>query len=151
MEQPKGFNVAGQEKNVYQLKKALYGLKHVSRTLYSRIDAYLENLGFERSLTESTLYIKEVDAKVLVVPLYIDDLLITGSNKELIDKFKEKMMAIFEMTNLGRMIYFLGMQIFQKQNEIFLCHHKYTKVTQEIKHGRVQAYCNSNESEGEVL
>jgi len=77
MEQPKGFNVAGQEKNVYQLKKALYGLKHVSRTWYSRIDAYLENLGFERSLTESTLYIKEVDAKVLVVPLYIDGLLIT--------------------------------------------------------------------------
>jgi hypothetical protein len=55
----------------------LNGLKHVSRTWYSRIDAYLENLGFERSLTESTLYIKEVDAKVLVVPLYIDDLLIT--------------------------------------------------------------------------
>jgi len=61
------------------------------------------------------------------------------------------MMAIFEMTNLERMIFFIGMQIFQKQNEIFLCHHKYTKKTQEIQHGKVQAYCNSYESEGEVL
>jgi len=58
VEQPEGFFVAGQENQVYQLKKVLYGLKQAPRSWYNRIDAYLQNLGFIRSLTKSTLYIK---------------------------------------------------------------------------------------------
>jgi len=54
-------------------------------------------------------------------------LLITGSCREQIDKFKEEMESVFEMTDLGGMTFFLGIQIFQKQNEIFLCQHKYAK------------------------
>jgi hypothetical protein len=121
VEQPEGFSVAGQENQVYQLKKALYGLKQAPRSWYSRIDAYLQNLGFTRSLSESTLYVKGAEGQILVVSLYVDDLLITGSCREQIDKFKEEMKSVFEMTDLGGMTFFLGMQIFQKQNEIFLC------------------------------
>ena len=85
------------------------------------------NLGFEKSLSESTLYIKKADDEILVVSLYVDDLLITGSSKELIGKFKEEMKCVFQMTDLGRMTFFLGMQVHQKQNEIFLSQHKYAK------------------------
>jgi len=112
VKQHEGFSIARQEKKVYQIKKALYDLKQAQGTWYSRINAYLENLGFERSLSESTLYIKEVDGQILVVSLFIDDLLIKGSNKELTDKFKEEMKVVFEMINLGRMTFFFGMQIF---------------------------------------
>jgi hypothetical protein len=87
----------------------------------------LQNLGFIRSLSESTLYVKGAEGQILVVSLYVDDLLITGSCREQIDKFKEEMKSAFEMIDLGGMTFFLGMQIFQKQNEIFMCQHKYTK------------------------
>jgi hypothetical protein len=100
VEQPEGFSVAGQENQVYQLKKALYGLKQAPRSWYSRIDAYLQNLGFTRSLSESTLYVKGAEGQILVVSLYVDDLLITGSCREQIDKFKEEMKSVFEMTDL---------------------------------------------------
>jgi len=116
VEQPEGFSVAGQENQVYQLKKALYGLKQAPRNWYSRIDAYLQNLGFTRSLSESTLYVKKAEGQILVVSLYVDDLLITGSCREQIDyvddllitgscreqidKFKEEMKSVFEMTDL---------------------------------------------------
>jgi hypothetical protein len=109
VKQHEGFSIARQEKKVYQIKKALYDLKQGPGTWYSRINAYFENLGFERSLSESTLYIKEVYGQILVVSLYIDDLLIKGSNKELIDKFKEEMKVVFEMINLRRMTFFFGM------------------------------------------
>ena len=127
VEQPEGFVFQGQEEKVYRLKKALYDLKQAPRSQYSRIDSHLVNLGFEKSPSESTLYIKKVDDEILVVFLYVDDLLVRGSSKELIDKFKEEMKDVFEMTDLGRMTFFLGMQVHQKQNEIFLCQHIYAK------------------------
>ena len=125
VEQPEGFVVQGQEEKVYRLRKALYGLKQAPRSWYSRIDAHLVNLGFKKSLSESTLYVKKTDGEMLVVSLYVDDLLVSGSSGEHIDKFKEEMKDAFEMTDLGRMTFFLGMQVDQKQNEIFLCQEKY--------------------------
>ncbi|KAA3481349.1 Retrovirus-related Pol polyprotein from transposon TNT 1-94 [Gossypium australe] len=65
--------------------------------------------------------------KLLVVSLYVDDLLVIGNRLELIDKFKEEMKGVFEMTDLGEMTFFLGMQVRQKQNEIFVCQQKYAK------------------------
>ncbi|XP_071909529.1 uncharacterized mitochondrial protein AtMg00810-like [Coffea arabica] len=85
------------------------------------------NLGFEKSLSEFTLYIKKVDGEILVISLYVDDLLVTGSSKELIDKFKKEMEDVFEMTDIGMMSFFLGMEIQQKQNEVFICQQKYAK------------------------
>ena len=127
VEQPEGFAVQGKENKVYRLKKALYGLKQAPRSWYSRIDAHLMNLGFEKSLSEFTLYIKKVDGEILVISLYVDDLLVTGSSKELIDKFKKEMEDVFEMTDIGMMSFFLGMEIQQKQNEVFICQQKYAK------------------------
>ena len=60
VEQPEGLLVIGHEDKVYLLKKALYGLKQAPRAWYSRIDEYLSKLGFVKSLSESTLYIKKV-------------------------------------------------------------------------------------------
>ena len=77
VEQPEGFFVQGQEEKVYKLNKALYGLKQAPRSWYSRIDAHLVNLGFVKSPSEFTLYVKKVDNDILVVSLYVDDLYVT--------------------------------------------------------------------------
>ena len=120
MEQPEGFVFPGQDEKVYQLKKSLYGLKPAPRSWYNRIDTHVTNLGLKKSLSESTFYIKKADNEILVVSLYVDDLLVTGSSKDLIDRFKEEIKDVFEMTDLERMTFFLGMQVHQKENEIFI-------------------------------
>ncbi|KAL4340682.1 hypothetical protein GQ457_08G019310 [Hibiscus cannabinus] len=125
IEQPEGFVKKGCDDKVYLLKKALYGLKKASRAWYNRIDEYLTRLGFVKSCTEATLYVKEAKGDIIVVSLYVDDLLVTGSNQLLIRQFKEEMKKGFEMNDLGKMSYFLGMEIVQLQQGIFICQRKY--------------------------
>ena len=127
VEQPDGFVVQGEENKVYKLKKALYGLKQAPRAWYSRINDYLLKLGFERSLSETTLYVKHKGNDILIVSLYVDDLLVTGNNTHLVEKFKKEMMQEFEMTDLGLMTYFLGMEVQQNQHGIFICQKKYAR------------------------
>ncbi|KAH9793969.1 Integrase catalytic domain-containing protein [Citrus sinensis] len=119
--------VEGEEDKVYLLKKALYGLKQAPRAWYSRIDEYLRNLGFVKSLSESTLYVKHNGADILIISLYVDDLLVTGNKKCVVEEFKQEMMEIFEMTDLELMTFFLGMEIKQNENEVFICQKKYAR------------------------
>jgi hypothetical protein len=121
VKQPDGFAIQGEEDKVYLLQKALYELKQAPRAWYSRIDDHLLNLGFVKSLSEATLYIRLKDDDILIMSLYVDDLLITGSNELQIEEFKQEMMRVFEMTNLGLMTYFLGMEVKQSKNEVFIC------------------------------
>lgn len=90
------------------MKKALYGLKQAPRAWYNRIDEHLQGLGFKKSLSESTLFIRKRDSDIVIISLYVDDLLVTGNNLEMIEDFKEEMKKVFEMTDLGEMSYFLG-------------------------------------------
>ena len=103
------------EDKVYLLKKALYGLKQAPRAWYDRIDDYLTGSGFQKSLSEATLYVKKNNNDVLVISLYVDDLLVTRSNTQQVEEFKQKMMHVFEMTSLGLVSFFLGMEIKQSK------------------------------------
>ena len=76
---------------------------------------------FKKSLSESTLYVKENNNEILVVSLYVDDLFITRSSAKLIGEFNLDMMQVFEMTDLGLMTYFLGMEIKQGKDQVFIC------------------------------
>ena len=118
VEQLEGFMEQGEEEKVYLLKKALYGLKQAPRAWHSKIDEHLFSLGFQKSLSEATLYVKCKGDNLLIVSLYVDDLLITGDNAKLVEEFKREMMKFFEMTDLGLMTYFLGMEIKQLENEV---------------------------------
>jgi hypothetical protein len=88
VEQPNGFEKEITSNKVYLLKKALYGLKQAPRAWYSRLDSYLLSLGFERSMNEVTLYVKNVDKHTLIVSMYVDDLLIAGDKEQLVEEFK---------------------------------------------------------------
>ena len=124
IEQPEGFVIHDKRSHVCKLKKALYGLKQAPRAWYNRIDTYLIQSGFSRSQNEPTVYTKtDQDGKILIVCLYIDDMIYTG-NIELTD-FKHAMQSEFEMTDLGIMKYFLGIEVHQSAKGIFVCQQKY--------------------------
>lgn len=115
VDQPEGFQVAGMEDKVYRLHKALYGLKQAPRAWYSKIDDHLIHCGFKRSENEATLYVKKAKGgDVLVVSLYVDDLLLTGSNEAMVNQFKQEMETKFEMSDLGEMI--LMESLFHREN-----------------------------------
>jgi hypothetical protein len=124
VEQPQGFEVLGQEKKVYILNKALYGLKQAPKAWYSNIDSYLIQNGFQRSECETTLYIKENrQGNMLIVCLYVEDFIFTCDLG--IKEFKSFMKDEFEMTDLGLMRYFLGIEVYQSKTCIFISQSKY--------------------------
>jgi len=127
VEQLEGFMKQGEEGKVYLLKKALYGLKQAPRAWYNKINDHLLSIGFAKSLSESTLYVKYKENNFLIVSLYVDDLLITGDDARLVEEFKQEKMQAFEMTDLGLMTYFLGIEIKQSQNKVLICQRKYAK------------------------
>lgn len=125
MEQPQGYEIAGKEHMVYKQHKALYGLKQSPRAWFSRIEAYFIAEGFKSSNSEQTLFIKHKGGKFLIVSIYVDDLLYTGNDEELLVEFKQSMKKEFDMTDLGRMRYFLGIEVVQQNDGIFICQRKY--------------------------
>ncbi|KAL0415728.1 UNVERIFIED_CONTAM: Retrovirus-related Pol polyprotein from transposon RE1 [Sesamum latifolium] len=128
---------------VYLLKKALYGLKQAPRAWYSKIDEHLSNLRFVKSLSEATLYVKHNGNETLIVSLYVDDLLVTENNTDHIQDFKQEMMKVFEMTDLGFMSYLLSMG----KGKVFHLSEKVCKGnSEEVSDGGVQGSKHSNES-----
>ena len=125
VEQPQGYEVAGKKDMFYKLHKALYRLKQAPRAWFSRIEAYIFNEGFISSSSEQTLFIKQKRGKILIVSIYVDDLLFTSNDKELLNEFKRFMKNECDMTDLGKMRYFLGIEVMQKADGIFICHRKY--------------------------
>ncbi|XLT27854.1 hypothetical protein HN873_059146, partial [Arachis hypogaea] len=126
VEQPAGYEVLGKEDKVYKLKKALYGLKQAPRAWYKKIDSYFIENGFRRCPFEHTLYIKFVEpGDILIVCLYVDDLIFTGNNLKIIAEFREAMIKHFEMTDMGLMSYFLGIEVVQRDDGIFISQKKY--------------------------
>lgn len=125
MQQPEGSLIQGSENKVYKLKKALYGLKQAPRAWYSKIDDFFIQNGFQRSPNEPTLYIKQDMTNVMLVSLYVDDMIYTGSLMQLIDDFKKAMMNTIEMTDMGKLSYFLGLEVQQSIHGIFVSQHKY--------------------------
>ena len=140
VKKPEGFLVKGKEGYVLRLKKALYGLKQAPRAWYFKLHSCLLSLGFVKSEYEQSLYLKQTDANFLVVGVYVDDLLITGSSSSVIDDFKVEMTREFDMSNLGSLSSYLGIEVKQSKDFIFLSQTAYAqKVLQHAKLG----HCNS--------
>jgi hypothetical protein len=125
IDKPAGYHKGGSEM-VYRLKKALYGLRQAPRAWYSKIESYFCAEKFEKCTYEPTLFVKNgVRGKILIVSLYVDDLIYTGNDLKMIEEFKESMKGRFAMTDLGKMRYFLGVEVSQNEKGIFIFQHKY--------------------------
>ena len=127
VQQPEGFIKMGRENQVYRLKKALYGLKQAPRAWYSKIKAYFAKEHFDRCSSEHTLFLKRVHGNILIVSLYVDDIIFTGNNPQMCEDFKSSMQLEFDMTDLGRMRYFLGIEVIQSDVGIFICQRRYAR------------------------
>ena len=100
------------ENKVCHLKKALYELKQAPRAWYNHIDGYFMKNDFKRYPFDLTLYIKEGDqGKFLMAFLYIVDLIFTGNSTSMYDEFKRTLMCEFEMTYIGLLHFFLGIEV----------------------------------------
>lgn len=128
VEQPEGYVIKGSEDKVYRLRKALYGLKQAPRAWNSKIDRYFQQNKFIRSPSEPSLYVKtQGKCDFIMVCLYVDDLIYASTKQEMVDDFKRKMMKEYEMTDLGLMKYFLGFQVKQSNEGIFIFQEKYAE------------------------
>lgn len=126
--QPEGFIRQGYEAKVYRLIKALYGLKQASRAWYTKIDNYFQQNNYRRSDdSEPTLYVKNEGTDFIIVSVYVDDIIYTSSSKKLLDEFKQHMESKFEMSDLGLLHYFLGIEVQQSIDGIFISQRKYAK------------------------
>eukprot|EP00253_Pinus_taeda_P005684 PITA_05684 len=124
MEQPIGF-IQTDSSLVCRLKESLYGLKQAPRAWYAKMDSFLLESGFSKCYSDNTVYTKKVGNSLIILVLYVDDLILTGSDPNLINHVKSSLKKKFEMTDLGHLHYFLGLQVLQSKEGISLSQSKY--------------------------
>lgn len=99
--QPPSFAAVGKQHLVLRLDKALYGLKQAPRAWNTKLDACLVKLSFTQCESDHGMYARGATPTRLLVGVYVDDLVITGSNSSNIVKFKLEMKNMFQMSDLG--------------------------------------------------
>jgi hypothetical protein len=125
--QPPGFESEKYPHQVYKLRKALYGLKEAPRAWYGRLRGLLFERGFEMGKVDQTLFLLRQGRDILFVQVYVDDIVFGGSSNSLVARFAEDMSREFEMSMMGELQFFLGLQIKQSKEGTFVHQAKYTK------------------------
>ncbi|KAM0012210.1 putative RNA-directed DNA polymerase [Helianthus debilis subsp. tardiflorus] len=125
MEAPPGFTKNFKAKEVCRLKKSLYGLKQSPRAWFGRFTLAMKRYGFQQSNSDHTLFLKRRGKLVTCLIIYVDDMIITGNDEEEMQKLKANLFTEFEMKDLGRLKYFLGIEVLRSKQGIFICQKKY--------------------------
>ncbi|KAJ9536501.1 hypothetical protein OSB04_un000338 [Centaurea solstitialis] len=120
VKQPPGFESAQYPNHVYFLDKALYGLKQAPRAWYERLSTFLISNGFHRGTTDITLFYKKHDDDILLVQIYVDDIIFGSTDVSMCKDFKSLMQKEFEMCMMGELNFFLGLQVKQSTEGIFI-------------------------------
>ncbi|GJV26020.1 retrovirus-related pol polyprotein from transposon TNT 1-94 [Tanacetum coccineum] len=146
--QPDGFVDPYHPDKVYRLKKALYGLKQAPRAWYDELSNFLVSNGFSKGSIDPTLFITKHGEDILLVQIYVDDIIFGSTNPKLSKRFGKLMHNKFDMSMMGELKFFLGIQIHQSPRGIFINQAKYA---QEIlkKHGMTS--CDSIASRPDIV
>ncbi|GJW22242.1 putative ribonuclease H-like domain-containing protein [Tanacetum coccineum] len=123
--QPPGFEDPEFPDRVYKVEKALYGLHQAPRAWNETLSTYLLENGFQRGTIDKTLFIKKVKGDILLVQVYADDIIFGSTKKELCTEFEKLMHKKFQMSSMGELTFFLGLQVMQKEDGIFISQDKY--------------------------
>jgi len=100
MTQPEGCEVPGQENKVCRLRKSLNGLKQAPKQWYKKYDSSLIHNGLIVNLSDSCVYSKRIDSDCVLIYLYVDDMLILGTNLLVVNETKKLLFSLFEMKNM---------------------------------------------------
>jgi Reverse transcriptase (RNA-dependent DNA polymerase) len=125
MDLPPGFGYSGPKNAMCKLKKALYGLKQSPRAWFGIFSGAMKKYGFDQCDSNHTLFIKRKGDKLTMLIIYVDDMIITGNDEEEMHRLEEKLSQEFETKNLGRLKYFLGIEVMRSEEGIFLSQRKY--------------------------
>ncbi|GJZ18019.1 putative ribonuclease H-like domain-containing protein [Tanacetum coccineum] len=125
--QPPGFENPEFPNKVYKVEKALYGLHQALRAWYETLSTYLLEHGFQRGQIDKTLFIKRVKCDILLVQVYVDDIIFGSTKMELCTEFEKLIHKKFQMSFMGELTFFLGLQVTQKDDGIFISQDNYWK------------------------
>nr|GEW27368.1 copia protein [Tanacetum cinerariifolium] len=123
--QPPGFMDPEFPYRVYKVEKALYALHQAPRAWYETLSNYLLENGFKRGTIDKTLFIKKIKNDILLVQVYVDDIIFGSIKRSLSTEFKQLIHNRFQMTSIGELTFFLGLQVEQRKDCIFLSQDKY--------------------------
>ena len=118
MEKPPG-HVQNESSLVFHLKKSLYGIKQALQAWYAKMESFLIDTRFSRCHSNPNVYTKKLGSHIIIIFLYVDDLILTGSDSKLLNHVKRSLNKKFEMADLGFLHYFLGLQVLQTNEGIF--------------------------------
>jgi hypothetical protein len=127
VEKPEVFSLTDNLDYVCKLKKALYGLKQTPQAWYYRLDKFLQDKGFKKGIVDNILYIKSKGYDLLVVLVYVDDIIFGCTNDPSVQWFPNSMQTEFEMSLIGELPYFIGLQINQTSTGLSISQEKYLK------------------------
>ena len=127
VKQPPGFEDPVHPDYVFKLNRALYGLKQAPRAWYERLSKFLIETGFSMGKVDKTLFVKHQNKDLIVVQIYVDDIIFGSTNNLLCDEFAKSMSQEFEMSQMGELSFILGLQIKQREDDIFISQEKYAK------------------------
>ncbi|GJT20272.1 retrovirus-related pol polyprotein from transposon TNT 1-94 [Tanacetum coccineum] len=125
--QPPGFIDFEKPDHVYKLKKALYGLKQAPKAWYDRLKAFLIKHEYKIGMVDNTLFTKKKSSNLIIVQIYVDDIIFGLTCQDMCDEFAKIMHDEFEMSMMGELNFFLGLQIKQMEDGIFFNQSKYIK------------------------
>ncbi|GJV34278.1 retrovirus-related pol polyprotein from transposon TNT 1-94 [Tanacetum coccineum] len=113
--------------HVYKVKKALYGLKQAPKAWYDRLKAFLLKHEYKIGMVDNTLFTKKKSSNLIIVQIYVDDIIFGSTCQDMCDEFAKIMHNEFEMSMMGELNFFLGLQIKQMEDGIFFNQSKYIK------------------------
>ncbi|GJW62126.1 putative ribonuclease H-like domain-containing protein [Tanacetum coccineum] len=132
--QPEGFIDPEFPDHVYRLKKALYGLKQAPRAWYDKLSSFLIEHGFTKGIIDPTLFTRRHGGDILLVQVYVDDIIFGSTNPDFSKRFANLMKNNFEMSMMGELKFFLGLQVHQSPRGIFISQSQYA-IELLKKHG----------------
>ncbi|KAJ9536116.1 hypothetical protein OSB04_un000710 [Centaurea solstitialis] len=125
VEQPEGFVDPRFPDHVYALDKALYGLKQAPRAWYETLTIYLLGAGYKNGTIDPTLFLRKSGDDLIIVQIYVDDIIFASTRPELCKEFEHTMKSQFQMSMMGELTFFLGLQVSQYPEGIFINQSKY--------------------------
>ncbi|GJQ94217.1 putative ribonuclease H-like domain-containing protein [Tanacetum coccineum] len=123
--QPPGFVDPAHPNKVYKVIKALYGLHQAPRAWYETLSSFLMENGFRRGTIDKTLFIKKKKSDIMLVQVYVDDIIFGSTKKSMCTEFEDCMHKRFQMSSMGELTFFLGLQVKQQPDGICISQDKY--------------------------